>query len=167
MYKPTNISQDSKFWLIQCYAAKLMKRLRILVTVKSWKSFCLTFLNFSIAYPKQAINLHSQALCILCLYNYPENWHYLIILQLVWTFLTPLRSRCKSYFSWILTYRSFYLLTTHNCVKRLSFCMIGSFVNSDEVVWRFNGETFVKQSVKLVPSVNLLFWKFCYQESGH
>ena len=139
-------------------------------SVKSWKSFCLTVLNFSqfsIKYPTQAINLRSQALCILCLYNYPENWHYLIILQLVWTFLTPLRSRCKSYFSWILTYRSFYLLTTHNCVKRLYFCMIGSFVNSDEVVWRFNGETFVKQSVKLVPSVNLLFWKFCYQESGH
>ena len=145
-------------------------RLRILESVKSRKSFCLNVLNccqFSLAYRTQAINLRSQALCTLCLHNYPENWHYLIILQLVWTFLTPLRSRCKSYFSWILTYRSFYLLTTHNCVKRLYYCMIGSFVNSDEVVWRFNGETFVKQSVKLVPSVNLLFWKFCYQESGH
>ena len=29
--------------------------------------------QFSIVYPTQAINLRSQALCILCLYNYPEN----------------------------------------------------------------------------------------------
>ena len=135
-----------------------------MVSVKSWKSFCLTVLNFSqfsIAYPTQAINLRSQALCILCLYNYPKNWHHLIILQLVWTFLTPLCSRCKSYFSWIL------ITTTHNCVKQLYFCMIGSFDNSNKIVWRFNGETFVNQSVKLVPSVKLLLLKFCYQESGH
>ena len=34
--------------------------------------------------------------------------------------------------------------------------MIGSFVNYNRVVWRFNGETVVKQPVKLVPSVKLL-----------
>ena len=45
--------------------------------------------------------------------------------------------------------------------------MIGSFVNSNKVVWRFKGETFVKQSVKLVPSVKLLFLKLYYQLSGH
>ena len=45
--------------------------------------------------------------------------------------------------------------------------MTGSFVNSNKVVWRFNGETFVKQPVKLVASVKLLLLKFFYQESGH
>ena len=44
-----------------------------------------------------------------------------------------------------------------HCVKQLYFCMIGSSVNSNKVVWRFNRETIVKQSVKLVPSVKLLF----------
>ena len=63
----------------------------------------------------------------------------------------PVSSRCESYF----------LLTTHNWVKKLHFCMVGFFVISNKVVWRFNGETFVKQSVKLVPSVKLLFLKFC------
>ena len=127
----------------------------------------LNFSQFSIAYLTQAINLRSQALCILCLYNYPKNWHHLAILQLVWTFLTPLCSRCKSYFSWILTYMNFELLVTHNCVKQIYFCMIGSFVNSNKVAWRFNGETFAEQSVKMVPSVKLLFLKFYYQLSGH
>ena len=42
--------------------------------------------------------------------------------------------------------------------------MIGSFVNSNKVAWRFNREGFVKQSLKLVPSVKLLFLKFCYQD---
>ena len=97
----------------------------------------------------------------------PENWHHMKILQLVWTFLMPLSSRCKSYFSWILTYMNFYLLTTHNCVKQLYLCMIGSFVNSDKAVWRFNEETFVKQSVKLVPSMKLLLLEFCYQKSEY
>ena len=41
----------------------------------------------------------------------------------------------------------FYLLTTHNGVKQLYFCIIGSFVNSNKLVGPFNGETFVKQSV--------------------
>ena len=144
--------------------------LKISESVKSWKSFCLTVLNFSqfsIAYPTQAINLRSQALCILCLYNYPENWHHLIILQLVWMLLTPLCSRCKSYFSWISTYLNFQLLATHNCVKQLYFCMIGSFVNSNKVVRWFNGETFVKHFVKLVPSVKILFLKFYYKLSAH
>ena len=44
--------------------------------------------------------------------------------------------------------------------------MIGSFVNST-VVWRVNGETFVKLSIKLVPSVKLMLLKFCCQQSGH
>ena len=35
--------------------------------------------------------------------------------------------------------------------------MVGSFAISNKVVWRFNGEIFVKQIVKLVPSVKLLF----------
>ena len=74
-------------------------------------------------------------------------------------------SRCKSYFSWIFSYMNFYLLTTHEWVKQLYFCMIGSFVISNKVVWQFNGETFVKQPVKLVSSVKLLLLKFCYQES--
>ena len=60
----------------------------------------------------------------------------------------------------------FYILTTHNWDKQLYFYMIDSSVISSKVVWWFNGETFVKQSVKLVPSVKLLFLKFCYQESG-
>ena len=72
------------------------------------------------------------------------------------TFLIHVSSRCKSYFSWIFTYINFYLLTTHNWVKQIYFCMIGSFVIANKIVWRFNGETFVKQSVKLVPSVKLL-----------
>ena len=59
------------------------------------------------------------------------------------------------------------MLVSSRWVKQLYFCMIGSFVISNKVVWRFNGETFVKQSVKLVPSVKLLFLKFCYQKSGH
>ena len=130
-----------------------LNRLRVLELVKSRKSFCLNFLNcsqFSIAYPTQAINIRSQTLCILCLHNYPENWHYLITLQLVWMFLPPWCNRCKSYFSWILTYVNFWLLTTHNCVKKHYLCMIGSFVHSNKVVWRFNREN-VKQSIKLVP----------------
>ena len=82
-------------------------------------------------------------------------------------FLMSLPSRYKSYFSWIFTYMNFYLLTTHSCLIQLYFCMICSFVVSSKVVWRFNGESFVKQSVKVVPSVKLLFLKFCYQKSGH
>ena len=57
-----------------------------------------------IRYPTQVISLRSLAVSILCLYNYPEKWHHLMILQLVWTFLTPRCSRWKSCFSWILTY---------------------------------------------------------------
>ena len=75
-----------------------------------------------------------------------------------------LPSRYKSYFSWIFTYMNFYLLTRHNCLIQPYFCMICSFVISNKVVWRFNGESFVKQSVKVVPSVKLLFLKFCYQK---
>ena len=66
-------------------------------------------------------------------------------------------SRCKSYFSWIFTNMNFYLPTRRNWVKQLYFCLIGSFVISTKVAWWFNEETFVKQSVKLVPSVKLLF----------
>ena len=61
----------------------------------------------------------------------------------------------------------FYLLTKNNCIKELYFCMIASFDNSNKVVSQFNGETFVKQSVKLVSSVELLFLKFCYQKSEY
>ena len=61
----------------------------------------------------------------------------------------------------------FYLLTMSNRVKQLYFSMIGSFDNSYKVVSQFDGETFVKQSVKLVPSVKLLLLKFCYQKSKH
>ena len=113
-------------------------------------------------------NLRSQTLHILCLYNYQNNyWHHLRILQLVWTFLMSVSSRCKSFFSWTFTYMNIYLLTTLNWVKQLIFCMIGSFVISNKVVWRFNGETFVKQSVKLLTLVKLLYLKFHYQKSGH
>ena len=62
---------------------------------------------------------------------------------------------------------NFYLLSTHSWIKQLYFCMIGYFVISNKVVWWFNGETFVKQSVKVVPLVKLLLLKFCYEKSGH
>ena len=80
-------------------------------------------------------NLRSQTLHILCLYNYQNKyWHHLRILQLVWTSLMSVSSRCKSFFSWTFTYMNIYLLTTLNWVKQLIFCMIGSFVISNKVV---------------------------------
>ena len=59
------------------------------------------------------------------------------------------------------------VLGPQNIARLNTFFQIGSFVISNKVVWRFNGETFIKHSVKLVPSVKLLFLKFCYQKSEH
>ena len=58
-------------------------------------------------------------------------------------------------------------LGSQNIARLNTFFQIGSFVISNKAVWRFNGETFIKHSVKLVPSVKLLFLKFCYQKSEH
>ena len=128
-----------------------------------------TFFHFTLILwrgPKVLFATLHHISCVCIITGKLTGKNHLRILQLIWTFLMPMTSRCKSYFSGIFTY-IFYLFTTHNRVKQLYFCMIGSFVISNKVVWRFNGETFVKQSVKLVPSVDLLFLKFCYQKSGH
>ena len=60
-------------------------------------------------------------LYVFCVYIITENWHHLSILQYLWTFLIPLFCRCKWYFSWILTYMNFYLLTTQNCFTLLLY----------------------------------------------
>ena len=100
---------NSMLWLLSKW-----NRLRISESIKSWKFFCLTVLNFSqfsIACPTLANNLRSQPLCILCLYNYQKTdiiWEFYLVL----TFLMPLSSLYKSYSFLILTYINFYLLTT-------------------------------------------------------
>ena len=50
---------------------------------------------------------------------------------------------------WVIFFMDFYLLTTHNWFKQL---YLRYFVISNKVVWRFNRETFVKQSMKVVSS---------------
>ena len=99
MYKPSNISQDSKFWLIQIYAAKLMKQIKNIGISQKLKIFlldCFKLFPFFDCIP-YASN-YPLVSGFMCLYNYLENWHHLIILQLVWMFLMALCSCCKLFF---------------------------------------------------------------------